>query len=187
MAHNDDGSRFTRLRLEGMDVAQRAVADAILAGPRKSLDGPFSAMLHSPQMADPMQALGAAVRFNTRIPATIRELAILLVARRWKAQFEWHVHRLHALELGLDAAICDAIEAQRRPERMSAAEEAAYDFCHGLLETGSVTDAAFDAVAGAFGESGTVDLIATIGYYTTVSFLLNADRYPVPEGARLLE
>jgi len=186
MPAHDETPRFTRLRLEEMDAPQRAVADAILAGPRKSLDGPFSAMLHSPQMADPMQALGAAVRFNTRIPATIRELAILLVARRWKAQFEWHVHRLHALELGLDAAICDAIAAQRRPQGMSAAEEAAYDFCHGLLESGAVSDAAFDAVATAFGESGVVDLIATVGYYTTVSFLLNADRYPVPEGARLL-
>jgi len=187
MARNEDGSRFTRLRLEAMDAAQRAVAEAILAGPRKSLDGPFSAMLHSPDMADPLQGLGAAVRFNGRIPPPIRELAILLVARRWKAQFEWHVHRLHALELGLDAAICDAIEKKRRPHSMSAAEEAAYDFCHGLLETGTVADEAFDAAVRAFGESGAVDLIATVGYYTTVSFLLNADRYPVPEGARLLE
>ena len=187
MQGQDETPRFTRLRLEDMDAAQRAVAEAILAGPRKSLDGPFSAMLHSPEMADPMQALGAAVRFNTRIPTAIRELAILLVARRWKAQFEWHVHRLHALDLGLDAVICDAIEAQRRPERMSAGEEAAYDFCHRLLETGSVTDAAFEAVVRAFGESGAVDLIATVGYYTTVSFLLNADRYPTPEGARLLK
>ena len=30
-----------------------------------------------------------------------------------------------------------------------------------------------------------VDLIGTIGYYNLVSMILNVDRYPLPDGAKL--
>ena len=179
--------RFTRLTLDEMNERQRAVAETILAGPRKSLDGPFSAMLHSPHMAAPLQEVGAAVRFNTHLPAPIRELVIIMVARRWSAQFEWHVHRLHAIEVGLDPAICDAVAARRTPDGMSEEEAAVHGFCRELLESGHVSDEAFAAVERCFGQQGVVDIIATAGYYTTVSFLLNADRYPAPPGATPLD
>lgn len=180
-------TRFSKVALEDMTPDQRKVADAILAGPRKSLDGPFAAMLHSPAMADRLQELGAAVRFNTNLPERIRELAILLVARHWRAQFEWVVHRELAIKTGLAETICNAIAERQRPAEMDRAEEATYDFCRALLETGSVTDTLFARVKGEFGEAGAIDIIATVGYYSTVSFLLNVDDYPPPEGARLLD
>src|SRR5581483_2921681 len=111
-----------------------------------------------------------------------REIAILLTARHWTAQFEWYAHRKLALEAGLPAAICDAIAAGERPGGMDTAQTAAYDFAASLLATGQVEDAAFDAVVRLFGEAGAADLIGTVGYYTTVSFFLNVDRFPVPGG-----
>ena len=47
--------RFPPLTPETMTPAQRAVAEAIVAGPRKSLGGPFNAGLRSPAMADTLQ------------------------------------------------------------------------------------------------------------------------------------
>jgi 4-carboxymuconolactone decarboxylase len=47
-----------------------------------------------------------------------------------------------------------------------------------------VSDATFNAVKGKFGERGVVDLIGLMGYYHTVSMLLNVDRYPLPNGAQ---
>jgi alkylhydroperoxidase family enzyme len=78
----------------------------------------------------------------------------------------------------------DAIAQGRRPAAMQKDEEAVYNFSSELLNTKQVSDATFDAAKRAFDERGVVDLIAVIGWYNTVSMLLNTDRYPVPEGAQ---
>ena len=79
--------------------------------------GPFLALLHSPALADRYQALGEQIRFNTSVPLKLMELAVLVVARHYAAQFEWYAHRKHAMNAGLDAAICDAIAAGVAPAR----------------------------------------------------------------------
>jgi 4-carboxymuconolactone decarboxylase len=56
------------------------------------------------------------------------------------------------------------------------------DFCRELHETKHVSDAAWNAALGRFGERGVIDLIGTCGYYGAVSMVLNAARVPMPEG-----
>src|SRR5437868_1962060 len=53
-----------------------------------------------------------------------------------------------------------------------------------MLATKQVSDATFAAVKNVFGERGVVDLVAVIGWYNTVSMLLNVDRYPVAENTQ---
>jgi 4-carboxymuconolactone decarboxylase len=170
--------------LDAMTPDQRRVADAILAGPRgqnSELRGPFEALLHSPGFADPAQQLGAQVRFHSTIPAALNELAIIMVARRWTAQYEWYAHRRMALEAGLDPAVPDAVAAGRRPV-LDADGSAVYEFATELLERGTVSDPVFSEVESRWGKRGAVELIGTVGYYTLVSFILNVDRYPLPDG-----
>jgi 4-carboxymuconolactone decarboxylase len=171
-----------------MTREQRTVADAILAGPRASstgLRGPFEALLRSPGLADAAQRLGEHVRFRSALPRHLNELAIILTARRWTAQFEWFAHRQMAVDAGLDPAVADAIAVGEVPA-LDAEATAVYEFATQLLETGEVTDAVFDAVTTRWGEAGAADLIGAVGYYTLVSFVLNVDRYPVPGGDRPL-
>lgn len=52
-------SRLGTLTDATMDDAQRAVLKDILAGPRGNLDGPFLAWIHSPELANHAQRLGA--------------------------------------------------------------------------------------------------------------------------------
>ena len=47
-----------------------------------------------------------------------------------------------------------------------------------------MSDATFNAAKDAFGERGVVDLIGVMGWYQTVSMLLNVDRYPLPEATQ---
>jgi len=175
--------RFKPLSLEEMTPGQRRMAENLLSGPRKGMRGPFSALLYSPEIGDHAQKLGAEVRFQNSLPDPLKELAILVVARFWTAQFEWYAHRRLAIEAGLDAAITDAIAEGKRPARMSADERAVYDFASELLETREVSDATFAAVKDRFGEKGVVDLICTMGYYGLVSMTLNVNRYPLQHDA----
>ena len=52
------GERMTQIPLDKMSPAQRSVADAIMSGPRKGMNGPFNAWLRSPELADRLQKVG---------------------------------------------------------------------------------------------------------------------------------
>ena len=176
------GNRFPPLQFDELDATQQAMVRSVLAGPRNNLGGPFNVMLRSPELGDRMQNLGAYARFNPVLDAKINELAIIMTARYWTAQFEWYVHKNAALRAGLSEQIVDAIATGRRPSAMSPDETAAYDLCNELLNEHRVSDATFATAVETFGERGVVDIIGSVGYYSLVSMLLNVDEYPMPEG-----
>jgi len=175
--------RFELPARDAMTPEQRRMADAILAGPRGSLRGPFPVLIHSPKMGDIAQTLGAYVRFESVLKPHLRELAILTVARFWTAQFEWYAHRELAMQAGLAPAIADAIAAGVRPAKLDVEEAAVYDFASELLATKGVSDATFATVKTMFGQQAVVDLIATMGYYCIVAMALNVNRTALPPGA----
>lgn len=179
---NNASVRFPAIPDDEMSEEQRRVAERIMAG-RKSLSGPFNAMLRSPEAADPLQRIGAYIRFECPVPSRIKEFAIIMVARFWNAEFEWHVHRGIAEAEGLEPAKADSILAGRMPEAMSVEEAAVYCFVAQLLRTGRVTDDSFDGMKTCFGERSVTDFITLVGYYCTASFFLNVDRHPLPVGA----
>ncbi len=178
------GDRFKPLAYDQMTPAQKALTDHILASERRSMGGPFNVLLRSPEMGDLAQQLGAHVRFHSSLPPKLNELAIILTARHWTAQYEWYVHKQAALQAGLSPAIVDAVAAGKRPASMQPDEATLYTFCDELLNTKHVSDATFQAAVTAFGERGVVDLVGVMGYYQLVSALLNVDRYPLPAGVK---
>jgi 4-carboxymuconolactone decarboxylase len=178
------GDRFKPLSYDEMTPAQKTMIEHLLSGPRAGANGPFNVLLRSPEMGDLAQQFGAATRFKSSLPQRLYELAILVTARYWTSQYEWQAHHRSALQAGLSPAIADAIAEGKRPAVMQKDEEAVYNFSSELLNTKQVSDATFNAARNAFGERGVVDLIGVIGWYNTVSMLLNTDRYPVAEGTQ---
>jgi len=178
------GDRFAPLTYDRLTPEQKTMVDHLLSGERKGMNGPFNALLRSPEIGDAAQRLGAQVRFHSSLPGRLNEFAILLTARFWNAQYEWSAHRKLALAAGLSVALIDSVAAGRKPAGMQAEEDAIYNFADQLLKTRQVSDAAFKAVVDKFGERGAVDLTAVMGYYCFVSMMLNVDRYPLPEGEK---
>jgi 4-carboxymuconolactone decarboxylase len=178
------GDRFKPLVYEKMTPEQKRMTDNILNSERKSMGGPFNALLRSPEMGDLAQQFGAYVRFRSSLPRHLNEMAIIMTARVWTAQYEWYVHKEAALQAGLNPAIVSAIAENKRPASMKPDEQALYEFTKELLDTKHVSDATFQNAVKAFGEMGVVDLIGVTGYYGMVSALLNVDRYPLPAGVK---
>jgi len=178
------GNRFKPLKYDEMTPPQKAMVEHLIAGPRGGVNGPFNVLLRSPEIGDLGQEFGGAARFKSSLSQRLYELAILVTARYWTAQYEWQAHHRSALQAGLSASICDAIAAGRRPTGMQKDEEALYNFVSELLNTKQVSDATFAAAKNAFGEKGVVDIIAVTGWYNIVSMMLNVDQYPVNEGTQ---
>jgi 4-carboxymuconolactone decarboxylase len=176
-------TRFPPLSPDEMTDEQRAVVEAIQAGPRGAgLRGPFNALVRSPVLCDLVQRVGAYVRFGSSIPAPLNELAICMAGRKWGAQYEFYAHRRLGIDAGLNPAILDAVAAGHRPADMSDDETIIYEFVTDLLSTGQVSDARYGAVMNRFGERGIMDLVGGVGYYSLVSMVLNVAQVPLPEG-----
>tara|TARA_B100000614_G_scaffold178985_1_gene159816 strand:- start:668 stop:1219 length:552 start_codon:yes stop_codon:yes gene_type:complete len=178
-------SRIAELKREDMTDAQKKVAEAITAGPRGAIVGPFNALLRSPELADRAQKLGEFLRYNTSFPPRLSELAILVTARYWTAQYEWWAHSRMAKEGGLAPDIIEAIKNRRRPDFANSDEEAVYDFASEIYQTHGVSDAAYGRVVELFGETGAAEIVGLCGYYALVSMTLNVFQVPVPPGEAL--
>ena len=186
--------RFPQIPEEKLTPEQRAIVDDIRAGPRSKLatssaskpgpiGGPFNVMLRSPVIGMLIQKLGGEIRFNSVISGKLNELAIIITARHYMANYEWNAHCKLALQGGLNPAIAQAIAEGREPEGMDADEGLVYEFSRSLHNNHGVSDELFKRASDRFGERGVVDIIAVNGYYSMVSFLLNVDKTPLPAGA----
>src|SRR5882672_8960138 len=133
-APTPDVPRLKPLDEKDLSDAQRRVYREIASGPRGGVRGPFNALLRSPELADRAQKLGEYVRFNASLPEQLKEFAILITARYWTAQYEWHAHHAHAMKAGLAPAIAADLAEGRRPAEMSEDAAAVFDFCRELHE-----------------------------------------------------
>jgi 4-carboxymuconolactone decarboxylase len=172
------GDRFPPIKYQDMTPAQKAMADRAMAG--RGAIGDFNIVLRSPELAD-------ALRFGTRtansaISAKQSELAILISARLWTTQFEWAVHHRAAVQAGLSEAIVSAIAEGRRPASLAPDEAAVYNFLRELFDTKQMSDATFAATRSGLSDQGIMDLFGVVGFYQSVSLMMNADRYPMNPG-----
>jgi len=177
------GDRFKPLTYDELTPEQKTMVEHLYAGERGGMGGPFNVTLRSPEMGDLAQKLGAELRFHSALTAKQRELAIILTARDWTAQYEWYAHARLALQAGIGKDAVDAIAAGKRPA-LGPDEVPVYNFVAELLKTRQVSDPVFKAAIAKLGEKGVVDLTGLVTYYGFVSAMLNIDRYPLPEGAK---
>ncbi len=175
-------SRIGEINREAMTPAQRRVHDEIAAGPRGGVRGPFPALLGSPGLCDPVQKAGAYLRYESGVPARLRELAILCVVRYWGAAPEWLAHAPLAAAEGLAGQAIDALRRGVAPRFAEEAERTVHAFCRETLTAKRVSAPTFEAARALLGEEGLVDLIGLIGYYSLVSFALNGFEIAPPDG-----
>lgn len=179
--------RLPTLTEETLDTAQRELLAAMRAGPRGgglNLRGPFGVFLHAPGFGSLAQELGAHCRFGTTVPARLSEFAILVTARLWRAQYEWHVHASIAEKAGVKAATLADLKAGRAPARAPADEKAVYAFVTELHAKKRVTDRTYARLHAILGDAGMVEFVGILGYYALVAMTLDVFRVPLPGDAK---
>ncbi len=183
-------TRLTSLQQDQLDERGAALWDGII-GPRGDslvneaggLHGPFNAWLHAPVIGKNLSRLGSSLRFEMSLDRRLIELAIITVGARWESEFEWYAHSTMARDAGVDQPIIDAIGEGETPAFTLDDERAVYAVAHQLVRDGRLDEATYGAAAELLGETQMVELIALCGYYTLISFTLNAFEVPLPSGA----
>ena len=176
-------SRVPDLPYDEMTAEQQRVHDEIAAGPRGKVVGPLRVWLYSPELADRAQKLGAYVRYHSALPAELSELAILVTARMWQADFEWYSHVGPARAAGTPEAVIEAIRVGAEPALEDATSRAVYAVARELHQARAVSDQTYAHAEAALGREGLVDLVGILGYYTLISMTLKAFDVPTPDGS----
>ena len=185
-----DRTRLPYLRYDELDERGREVWDGVtgsrggeLVNAEGGLVGPFNAFVHAPGVGRHMSALGGRLRYRTSIERRLSELAIITVGAAWRAEFEWWAHARMAREHGVSDAVVDAIGRGEDPPFAADDERITYTVARELTATGQLAQTAYDAAQRLLGDAGMVELVALCGYYTLISYLLNAFDVPLPDDA----
>ena len=183
-------SRLPPLRRDELSPDGQELWDSIVEGRGQQLvtadgglAGPFNALVHEPEVGWRLSSLGHQLRFGTSIERRLSELAIITVGARWQAEFEWWAHARMAREHGVPDAVVDAIGRGEDPPFAAEDERTVHAVASQLAQTGHVAADAYDAARDLLGDTGIVELVALCGYYTLISFLLNAFEVALPPGA----
>ena len=188
-------SRLPRLPITELNPEQEALMKSITGSERYagkpvtdftfadgSMRGPFNPWLHSPEAGERQQQLGQVLRFRNAMKPSLRELAIICVARHWRSQYEWYAHAAIGLREGLPQEVIDAIYNDEEPPETEPGVKAVAAFARETLTNHNVSDATYEAALAVLGDQGIVDLVSTVGYYCMVSATLNVFQVPVPDG-----
>jgi 4-carboxymuconolactone decarboxylase len=182
-ARADDAPRFPKPVMEQLDPEQQAVAAEVLKQSSAGLGGPYGMLIKSPELLKRYLLMTDYLRQKTSLPHRLNEMAILLEARLWDAQYEWWAHEPLARKAGLDDAIIEDIRAGKRPATMQPDETIVYDVVTELLNKRQLSDATFAVAKQILGEQQVVDLVAVTGFYVMVSTMIIAGQIAIPNNA----
>ena len=174
--------RFPQLVAGALADAQRPLAEQIEKVSSVGLGGPYNLLLRSPVFGQKMFDLLYYLRWQTSLPLSLNEFAILIVGLHWRSQVEWLAHAPIAIKAGLSPDLVAELKDHKRPSSMSAEEAAVYDFVNELTADRKVSNATFARARALFSEQQIVDLTAVAGTYVTIAMLLEMAHQGVPEG-----
>jgi 4-carboxymuconolactone decarboxylase len=194
MTEGQQVGRLGALRVGDLDAEQAALWDSVMDGPRGAapwmvndgvLAGPFNAWLHIPEVGRALAAAGEVLRFSSGLPAVVRELVILTVGAHWRSEFEFWAHSGIGRREGMADELIEAIAVGNRDAVVAHSDAfgtAAYDVVRALVATGHVEETRMAALQAVAGDAVAVEVVTLAGYYSCVSFTLNAFAVPLPDG-----
>jgi len=175
-------SRLPDLPRGRMTPDQARIHDEIMSGPRGRVEGPLKVWLNSPGLADVAQKLGAYIRFGSRLPPRLSELAIIVTGAHYKAEYEWYAHVRFAHDAGIPESVTEAIRRGEAPDFAADDQRIVHKVASELVRTHRLSNATFDEAVAVLGLPALTDLIAVVGYYGMVSLTLNVFEIPTPDG-----
>ena len=153
---------------DGLTDAQQAAFDAV-TGSRGAVVGPFTVLLHRPELASAAESMGGYLRYRSPLDAAVREAVVLTVATLLDCRFEVHAHEALARGAGVD------VEAIRsgRAEGLRDDVRVAVELARHLVLEHRIPDDVFTRARAHWDEAALLDLIALVGYYAFLAAVLN--------------
>ena len=142
--------------------------------------GPYSLLLHMPEMAQRLEALRVYLREEASLSPKLQEIVMISVAREMGCAFIWYAHAAAARQAGVRDDIVDSIREKRAPANLDPDEQVVVDFTRELLQNRRVSRATFDAATARFGQRGIMTLTNLIACYAVLAYNMNTYELEAP-------
>ena len=142
--------------------------------------GPYSLLLHMPEMAQRLEALRTYLRDEASLSQKLQEIVMISVAREMGCAFIWYAHAAAARHTGVRDDIVDNIRERRPLANLDPAEQTVVDFTRELLQSRKVSRPTFDAATARFGPRGVMTLTNLIACYAVLAYNMNTYELDAP-------
>jgi 4-carboxymuconolactone decarboxylase len=142
--------------------------------------GPYSLLLHMPEMAQRLEALRTYIRDEASLPQKLQELVMISVASEMRCAFIWYAHATAARDAGVRGDVVDSIRERRALTDLDPEEQTVVDFTRELLQHRKVSQRTFDAANARFGQRGTMTLTNLISCYAVLAYNMNTYELEAP-------
>ena len=163
------------------DVApeHQAVVDDVLKV-FGAIRGPFSMMLHSPEMTKRLLPMVPFFRDESVVDGKLRSVGVLAAVREREAAYVWAAQVAAARRNGLREEAIDLLRAKADPSKFPAEEAAIVTYVRQLMRTNRAEQVAFDALHGKHGTKWLVELTTGVHYYAMLCGVVNAFEVAAP-------
>jgi AhpD family alkylhydroperoxidase len=144
----------------------------------------FKMMAHAETNFRPLVMLGTSILTEQQLPAKLRELAILRVARLSRAEYEWVQHVPIATMTGVSE---EQVAALARDDAAAACfdpvDRVVLRATDEIVRDGGPSDATFAELQGRFSNREIVELVLAVGFYMVMARLMISTRIDLDEAA----
>jgi 4-carboxymuconolactone decarboxylase len=168
----ESGFRLPLPKRDDMDDYGKKVYDKIVGPGGRTLvglRGPSGIRLHSPKLAELVNALNQYLRFESGFSGRIRELAILVTAREMDSQFEWTAHEAVALKEGLQQEIINVVKYRKSVAELPETEAVIIQLGREMFGQRKVNSETFARALKIFGPKQLVDLVSLMANYSATA------------------
>lgn len=175
-------ARIAQVTREAVPEKERNAYDAFIKGrgDRPNM-GPYSLLLHMPEMAQRLEALRTYLRSDDSLPQNLQELVMITVAREMDCAFIWHAHAAAARQQGIRDDIVDHIRDKEELSTLQPEEWTVVTFAQELLRRRKVSQRTFEAATSQFGQRGVMTLTNLIACYAVLAYNMNTYELEAPE------
>ena len=125
---------------------------------------------------------GADVRWDAAAGRPLLELAILITARQHDAPFEWTLHELEAVAVGLDPAVIDVVRNREPLDGLVEREATIIQAGREIFGAHRLSPETYRRALALFGAAGFVDIVTLMGRYAGTAARLAAFNQQMPPG-----
>ena len=176
-------SKLPNAARESMTAEQQKIWDKIHEG-RTGGGGPYSMLMHSPEMAQHFAATEDYFRNNSLLADADREVIILTAAREVEAHYAWTRHEIRATKVGISPATIEALRAHADADKFTGKEKLLVQFTRTLMHHHELPQELFERMEKEFGKAKFIEAVGLLGHYITIGTVIRMFDVQPPEGTK---
>jgi 4-carboxymuconolactone decarboxylase len=169
----DSRSRLPLIKRENLNEAGKKAYDAAAVNAASGRpEGAAAIRLHRS---------GVDVRWQSHVGRGLTELAIISTAREHDQPYEWSLHEMEAIAVGVDPAVIDVVRNKKALTGVGEKEAVVIQLAREIGRH-KVSSDTYARALKAFGESDLVDVVGLMGQYAATATRLTAVNQQMPPG-----